>query len=345
MTRKAVFGFRIVGCTARRRRLVNAGAALAAYAACEPRAEVEKEGYLTCFWFGADFAAYLNATGSPKGYHGVCWAPYVWWDIDREDDLPCALAETRRLAVTLDERYRLGDGDLLACHSGRKGFHLGLPTSLWRPTPAADFHRTARQFAAGLAALAGVGVHDPGRGSRIDESVYDQVRPFRAPNSRHPKTGRFKRFFALEELVGLSLDRLLILAERPQPFELPVPAGPCEQAARDWQAALAQVRGQAAERERRRHEVANGTPRLNRLTLEFIRDGAAKGERHPRLFSAAANLAEFGCPPALAHALLTEAGLDSGLTPGDVRRQIECGLAHVPRQETLEAQRGGESDG
>jgi len=44
------------------------------------------------------------------------------------------------------------------------------------------------------------------------------------------------------------------------------------------------------------------------------------------LFSAAANLAEFGCPVALAHALLTEIALDSGLSPSDVRRQIDCGL-------------------
>ena len=50
------------------------------------------------------------------------------------------------------------------------------------------------------------------------------------------------------------------------------------------------------------------------------RDGAREGERHVRLFRAAANLAEFDGPPALAHALLTEAALDSGLTPSAVRR-------------------------
>ena len=55
----------------------------------------------------------------------------------------------------------------------------------------------------------------------------------------------------------------------------------------------------------------------------------SKGDRHRLLFSAAANLAEFGCPPALAHALLSEAGLDSGLSPADVRRQIDCGLGRV----------------
>ena len=68
--------------------------------------------------------------------------------------------------------------------------------------------------------------------------------------------------------------------------------------------------------------------RLNRATLEFIRDGAGTGDRHRLLFSAAANLAEFGCPQSLAEALLCESALDSGLSPSEVRRQIACGLDH-----------------
>lgn len=78
--------------------------------------------------------------------------------------------------------------------------------------------------------------------------------------------------------------------------------------------------------------LTNGTPRLNRATLDFIRDGADQGDRHRLLFSAAANLAELGCPSALAHALLTEGALDSGLPPAEVRRQIECGLKHATGQ-------------
>ena len=68
---------------------------------------------------------------------------------------------------------------------------------------------------------------------------------------------------------------------------------------------------------------------MNRLTLDFVRNGATVGDRHRLLFSAAANLAEFGCQAALAHALLTEAALDSGLPPYEVRRQIACGLNAV----------------
>ena len=49
------YGFRIVGKTCEPRRLVDAGAAFAAYAACDPRAECEREAYLSAFRFAADF--------------------------------------------------------------------------------------------------------------------------------------------------------------------------------------------------------------------------------------------------------------------------------------------------
>lgn len=188
------------------------------------------------------------------------------------------------------------------------------------PVPSLDFNRVTRRFAEGFAQLAGVS---------IDTGVYDKVRAFRAPNSKHPKSGLHKRRLTHEELMGLSLDGIHRLAEQPVPFALPAPAATCEQAAADWQAAMTAVCQQAEEKSRRRAAVANGMPTLNRQTLDFIRDGAEQGDRHRLLFSAAANLAEFGCPLALAHALLTEAALNSGLSPSDVSRQIDCGLAHV----------------
>jgi hypothetical protein len=65
-------------------------------------------------------------------------------------------------------------------------------------------------------------------------------------------------------------------------------------------------------------------------TQQITRIGIAEqGDRHRLLFSAAVNLREFDCPPALAHAFLTDAALDSGLSPSDVRRQIECGFVHA----------------
>lgn len=312
------YGFRIVGACWEERRLVQAGAAFSAHAACDDRAEVDRESYLSAFHFGRDFRDLLESTGSCKGFGGACWSPWLWFDIDA-DDLDAAILDARRLASLVLERYRLDDDALLSFFSGSKGFHIGLPTGLWQPDASPAFHRIGRRFAENLAGLAAV---------RIDTGVYDAVRAFRAPNSKHPKTGLHKRRLTVEELMGLSLAGILDMAERPEPFELPGEPSLCDQARADWQAAVEAVERESEVKARRPGGGIEGR-RLNRATLDFICNGAATGDRHRMLFSAAANLAEFGCPPALAHELLTDAALDSGLSPSEARRQIDCGLAHV----------------
>jgi hypothetical protein len=327
------YGFRIVGPTWEARRLVNAAAALAGYAACDPRAECGREAYLSAFQFGEDFRRLLLETGSTAGYSGPCWSPWLWWDIDAEGDLARAQADAEALAEVATTRYQADDVDLLVFFSGSKGFHVGLPTVLWSPAPSADFAKTARRFAEHAAELAAVA---------IDAGVYDRVRAFRAPNSRHPKTGLHKRRLTLAELAG-PLDVILELAKTPAPFKLPTVTKTSETAAADWAAAVALVKTEGEAKAARR-AAGNGTPTLNRSTLDFIRDGAGTGDRHRLLFSAAANLAEFGCPPALAVALLEESALDSGLPPKDVRRGIECGLAAAGSATQQDAGQSPETD-
>jgi hypothetical protein len=313
------FGFRVLGSKTARRRLVDAAAAFTAYCGCDPQAEIGREAYLSAFTYPTDFRHHLEETGSTKDYAGPCWAPWLWWDIDREDNLDAALSDARGLAAAILQRYSpLDDDDLLLFYSGAKGFHVGMPVT-WGPEPSVDFNRVARRFAENLAALARV---------TIDTGVYDKVRLFRAPNSRHPKTGLHKRRLTLDELLHLDAGWIQRLAAAPESFEPPAVKATNDQAAADWQVALQAVEREAQVKAERRAALGDGTPQLNRATLDFICDGAEPDHRHRRLFSAAANLAEFGCPPALAHALLTEAALDCGLPPADVRRQIECGLAH-----------------
>ena len=67
-----------------------------------------------------------------------------------------------------------------------------MPTDLWQPTASLTFSRTTRRLAEGLAAAVQV---------TIDGGVYDKVRAFHAPNSRHPKTGLHKRALMLDELT------------------------------------------------------------------------------------------------------------------------------------------------
>jgi hypothetical protein len=312
-------GFRVLGPATSRRRLIDFDAAFAAYAECASDAEVGRESYLSAFTYGEEFRRHLTDIGSTKGYGGPCSTPVLWFDLDGED-LDAVLSDARRLAQGILYRYRtLDDDNLLLFFSGSKGTHIGLPVT-WGPTPSVCFHRTARRFAEALAATFGVS---------IDMGVYDKVRLFRAPNSRHPKTGLHKRRLTLDELLHLDAARVRQLAAAPEPFALPVVTVADPQAAADWHTALQAVEKEAEGTSERRAALANGAAQLNRNTLDFIRDGADQGDRHRLLFSAAANLAEFGCPSALAHALLTEAALDSGLPPAEVRRQIECGLKHA----------------
>lgn len=314
------YGFRIVGSPkGGQRRLIDAAAAFAAHAECDTRAKCDCEAYLSAFDFGEDFRQHLERTGSTRGFDGVCGGRWLWWDIDREDDLEAARADAGQLALHLCERFAISEFDILLFFSGSKGFHVGLPTELWGPEPSADFNRVARQFCETVATSVGI---------EVDAGVYDKVRAFRAPNSRHPKTGLHKRALSLRDVLDLDAGAICELAEKPEPFDEPSPTP----GSGDWNmAALWQESASELEREAQAvaQRKASESATLNRVTLDFIRDGATNGDRHRLLFSAAANLAEFGCPAVMAHALLTEAGLDSGLPPAEVRRQIDCGLEHT----------------
>ena len=314
-------GFRIVGACHETRRLVDASAAFLAYCACDDRAEVFQEAYLSAFRYGDEICQRADEWNrlEVKSFDGVCWSPWLWFDIDNENDLEAARRDAARLCYTIVERYTLDDDDLLIFFSGKKGFGIGIPTSLWTPPPSVDFHHICKKHATGLAEQAQVA---------IDPIIYSKIQPHRAPNSRHPKTGLHKRRLSLDELVGLSVERIRQFAQEPLPFEISIPTRTCEQAASDWQAAQQAVQRRSEALATRR--AAGVATRLNRQTLDIIRNVELiqSGDRHRLLFSAAANLAEFGCPEVLALALLTEPGLDSGLPPSDVRRQIECGLQH-----------------
>lgn len=310
------YGFRIIGTTSNDRRLINWPAAFGAHADCDTRAEIEREAYLSAFCFGDDFREHLDRFKSVRGFEGVTWSPWVWFDIDRPD-LDAAVADCRRLIAGIENRYRLDDG-VLVFFSGSKGFHCGLPTSLFGDVcGSTSFHLIARRFAETTATRHGVA---------IDVGVYDRVRPFRAPNSRHPKTGRHKRRLTAGELLHLNAGRIVELAANPEPFEISDPPEADDIATADWREAI-----DAVERDRvaNQQRLESKEPaRLNRATLAFIRDGATEGDRHRLLFSAAANLAECNCPSDLAFALLSDIALDCGLSPSDVRRQITLGLAH-----------------
>lgn len=315
------YGFRVVGGATEARRLVDPAAALSAHASCDPLAECHREAYLSAFTFGPDFRARAGANGvvDTRGFNGPCHAPFVWFDIDRPA-VPDALTAARRLVGYALHRYPALDDDApLYFFSGSKGFHVGVPTGGLQAAPSRHFHRAARRFADALAAGAGV---------VIDPAVYDKVRLFRAPNSRHPKTGLHKRRLTHGELMGLTPDRVLQLATGPAPFDLPPPPPACPEAAADWAAAE-----RAAVTPHHTEGDAATPGRLQRDTLDVIRgESVEPGERQNRVFRAAANLTECGTPATVVEQLLTAPARDAGLSPGECRHAITTGIDHARRK-------------
>lgn len=313
--------FRIVGPCSGERRRVHGPTALTAYRCCDPRADVDREAYLSGFWFGADFAEHLSGTGSPAGFTGEAWSPSLTFDIDREGDVEAALTDARKLVAAMLDSYAVPFEAVTVFWSGYKGLAIDLATALWRPRAAVDFPAIAREFCESIARAAGVA---------IDPAVYGKVQPLRAPNSRHPKSGLYKRRVEIEVLDVITPRGIRDLARAPAPFDPPnladIPSA--DFLAAHWDAARRVVESRAADAERRRAEIASGDriATVNRRTRDFLACEIDEGDRHRLLFSAARNLAEIGCPLRAVRELLTKPAIDSGLTPRDVERGIRCGF-------------------
>jgi hypothetical protein len=313
-------GFRVEGPPDGPRRRTHYETAADAYRTCDPRAVNGTEAYISHFRFNDAMADYLATHGSTKGFAGHTWASGIAFDIDRET-IDAALADTRTLLNSLESVHGVPPECLLVYFSGRKGFHIETPTRLWEPPPSAAFHRISREFASQIAVGAGV---------TIDTGVYDAVRLLRPPNSRHPKTRLFKRWLPADKLIALTAEDCMALAEKPCPFDWPIVEGSPHMLTAVWDAAAAAVAAQDEAVAQRRADIAAGkaTAKVNNLTRRLLAgDPVEEGQRHKRIYSAAANLAELGVPLHAVHELLTEAGRDSGLPPRDVFRAIENGHA------------------
>jgi hypothetical protein len=136
----------------------------------------------------------------------------------------------------------------------------------------------------------------------------------------------------LDTLLVSTAESIVRRSVEPVAFDVPAPA-PSPSLAAAWEMAARVVCRQVEERRERRAGSADRAVSVNALTRQLIVEPAAVevGERHRRLFSAAANLAELDRDD-LILALLTEPGLDTGLPPREVERQIRTGIVHARRQ-------------
>ncbi len=281
----------------------------------------DREAYLSHFAFGPEMEAHYSANRqSVAGFAGPCWCRYIVLDIDRAD-LVDALADARRIVTAIHERYPELEGKVPIFFSGGKGFHVLLELA-HTPPPAVGFHHVARKLAEALATRAG---------AKIDTAIYDANHIIRLPNTRHPRTGLFKRRIDSEALFALGMPGILDLAKQPSGDGIPSVREAVPQLVTDWNEAAGESVRATEARAVVRRDFGTAEPRAPRYFLDLLRFGVDPGERHQTLFRCSAWLTEQGAPPSLVVALLTEPGHDGGLSPKDVLRQIQCGIDYVRR--------------
>lgn len=303
------------------RHVVSAEALFRAYHECDG-VNTDREAYGTVYQYpAAEYGEYVRRVGSPKGYAGPAACCRLVWDIDRPD-LDAALADARALVRFLLDRYGAHAENGLGIHfSGAKGFHVTL-VALPGFHPLVHVPAVAKLLCLTLARKAG---------ATVDPAVYDRQRLFRLPNSRHPRTGLYKRFLDPDALFRLDAARVREAANHPAGFAVPTVTEDCVLLADDWCEAEAHVTRPAS----------NGAPGTIRraapsscpVVPKFVRDFIGFGDvqepgRAVTLFRCAAALAEAGTPPAVVRGLLEEPALQGGLDPAEVEKQIAAGIGH-----------------
>jgi hypothetical protein len=303
--------FRCINSIGARRDIVEWQRAFGEMARCDRGGHIGKVVYLSTFTFTAGIAEHQSANdaaakargeeqaGSLAGYSGPCFAPLLTFDTDCRDehgnpDPAGCHASALSLIATLLE-LGVAPTLILPCFSGSKGFHIQFPSTAAGATPAPDFHLVAKEFCSLVADRAGV---------VIDESLYRVLQPFRAPNSRHEKTGLYKVALTADELVDLPFEDIRDLARQPRPFAPPsCQCEPVPEIVALWQQAEAAVRNKQPHAARLVDRGADEAS-ISRATWDYLINGAVPGTRAESHFKAAANLADFGSLEELVHALM-----------------------------------------
>lgn len=170
--------------------------------------------YATWMRFTEDLASYARTnsnskTGRPSvaGYPGPCWAEFFPFDFDSEADPSLAVCDAARFVQFLEAQYRVPADVVRIYWSGNKGISLELSATLFggfeqSPHLAAVLKERARFLLTGY--------------PTGDLSIYEKLRLWRVPNTRHGKSGLFKVPITTKELFAGDLEAIRELARAPR---------------------------------------------------------------------------------------------------------------------------------
>jgi len=158
--------------------------------------------YMSNFSYDRNIFNHLGKTGSIARYPGKVFCRDVIVDIDRSA-VQDALDDTKKLLKVLLEI--IPERHVALYFSGNKGFHVVINSGVWGFAPGEILPWVVRETVRSLSPIT------------IDESIYAKTSLIRIPNSRHQKTGMFKRRLSIDSLGGnLSVWDIFGVASSPE---------------------------------------------------------------------------------------------------------------------------------
>lgn len=166
----------------------------------------ENDCYINTLFFDRKFLGYVKNRGTVAGFHGVAYMPYFPIDIDSLE-----LDDSLKIANGLLEQLSLSGvpvNKLKLFFSGKKGFHIMIPNKMIGAEPSENISGIMKNFSGLL--LSGI---------KFDQTIYNHVRLFRLPNTRH-KSGLFKIPLSYQEFLTSTPESIRELAKTQRNVEV-----------------------------------------------------------------------------------------------------------------------------
>lgn len=160
------------------------------------------ETYCTYFRYDDEMKDHFQKKHTVSGYQGKAWSDWLPIDIDSDN-----LEEAQDYLSSLCRNLQENEIDVNCCRfyfSGAKGFHVMIPSGIFKPEPTTDIHKRFRKIAVFLA-----------KGINLDTSIYDKTRIFRLANTINAKTNLHKIELYPFEAMSLSIEDIKERAKEP----------------------------------------------------------------------------------------------------------------------------------
>lgn len=194
-------------------------------------------------------------------------------DIKSESDYIILKKDLVSIVTYLEQNYGIPSNYIKFYFTGKKGFHLLIPSQVFDLRPDKNLNTYYKEIAKelNLATITNL----------IDTKIYDKKRLLRLPNSINGKTGLYKVPVTYSQILSFSFEKMKEYATSPKP-NIIVTVEPCEKAINRLKQIKETIEKPKVNQNRKPIEIIdiNEIKNLPDCIVEILKNGAVEGNRN-----------------------------------------------------------------